>query len=254
MLSAGCEVLLSVEPTLAFEQLSYSAVFNHLQQSRGVRVTHASVHERIWPNQSAFQLDVLKESVGHVSDEAVLAFNEPLKRALDDADLTSIDGRRFAAQEFIRIGQNANWDAVVLGDPNSSRVYHMCRLSLATFSDSALRAERAELLTLMTELRDASLRRYAELMELMCQLLGLRPKPFLGEPSAAIAEIARAANLTATGFVMDATRSRDELLMLRSGPDGALQEWRPVSVAMWSLLRGSFELSDDGLADGERCL
>ena len=46
---------LGVEPTT----VTYQRVFDHLEEREGVRVTRASVHERIWDSQEHFQHDVL---------------------------------------------------------------------------------------------------------------------------------------------------------------------------------------------------
>lgn len=254
VVDAGCQVLLSLEPTLAFEQLTYGAVFGHLHESQGIRVTHASVHERIWPNQKAFQLEVLKTTLDRLPGESEIRFLEPLQLAVAQADLSSTEGRRRAAQEFVRIGQNSNWDAVALDDSNSLRIYHMLRVSLATFGDAEPDPDRQELFDLMARLRTESLESYMTLMKGMCEVLCLRPRPIFGDREVAFVQLARAANATAIGFVLDELGPRDEMLLLPSGPDGELEEWRPASIAVWNLLRGGFELADEGLEPHQRRL
>ena len=49
----------------------------------------------------------------------------------------------------MRVGQNANWDALVLDDTNSLRIYHMLRVSLATFGSEELDPEHQELMDLI---------------------------------------------------------------------------------------------------------
>ena len=46
---------LGAEPTT----ITYQKVFDHLEETKGVRITRASVHERIWENQREFQFDVI---------------------------------------------------------------------------------------------------------------------------------------------------------------------------------------------------
>ena len=255
VVDAGCQVLLSLQPTLAFEQLTYGAVFGHLKEAQGIRVTHASVHERIWPNQKAFQLEVLRTTLDRLPGESLMRYLDPLQRAMEQAALTTLAGRRRAAQEFMRVGQNANWQALALDEANSLRIYHMLRVSLATFGpEQDVDPERQELIDLMVQLRTTSLESYIALMKGMCDLIGLRPRPIYGDSELAFVQLARSANATAIGFVLDELGSTDEMLHLPSGPDGELEEWRPVSIALWNLLRGGFELADEGLEPAERRL
>jgi hypothetical protein len=48
--------------------LTYQRVFDHLEATTGVRVTRASVHERIWESQEAFRAEVL--ATGQVAASA----------------------------------------------------------------------------------------------------------------------------------------------------------------------------------------
>lgn len=254
VLEAGHEVLLNIEPTLGFADLNYAAVFNHLNETKGIRVTHASVYERIWPSQRAFQFDVLKAALQPVSSDAYSTFADPLTSAIEAADLVTVEGRRQAARELIRIGQNANWDATMLATTSSLRMYHMIRLSLATVQRHSEDPERVQLIELMASLRNDAHNRYVALMRGMCELLGLRTIAALGDPDEALVHVARAANSAAVGFMLDETQAPDATLRMPTGPDGELRDWRPASFAVWSLLRGVFELADDGLEDGNRTL
>lgn len=247
-------MLLEIEPTLGFEQLNYGAVFAHLQQTAGIRVTHASVHERIWPNQQAFQLDVLRAALEPVSAEAFETFADPLTVAMNEADLVTVAGRKQASCELVRVGQNANWDATMLAETSSLRVYHMLRLSLATIDDHGDDPQRRELLELMTSLRQSAHDRYVGLMQGMCELLQLRPVAALGDPDNAMVTIARSANSCAVGFMLDETQPADTMLQMPTGPAGELQDWRPASFGVWSLLRGVFELADPDLDDCDRSI
>ena len=253
-MAAGREVLSEIEPTLAFEQLNYARVFDHLEATQGVRVTHASVHDRIWPSQQAFQFDVLRASLDGLRDEAWGTFAEPMAAAAQAADITTVDGRRDAARTLMRLGQNANWDAVTLSERSQLRAYQMLHFSLAPFDKDKLSSERAELYSFMEELRDTAMRRYVSLMKGLASFCGLRPMPDLGDPDEAFVEVARAAHLMAIGFMIDHMAPPDAMRHLPTGPDGAIEEWRPASLAIWNYLRGVFELDGDDLTPSQRQL
>lgn len=254
VIGAGQEVLSTIEPTLGFEQLNYAKVFDHLESTAGVRVTHASVHERIWPNQQAFQFDVLRASLEGLHEEAWANLAGPVSAAMEAADFDTVEGRRNAARTLFRVGQNANWDGVTLSERSQLRAYQMLHFSLAPFDRDSLSRERAELYAFMEELRSGAMSRYVTMMSSMADLCGLRPMPDLGEPGEAIREIARAAHLMAIGFMIDHMAPPDAIRVVPTGPDGAVEEWRPVSLAIWSYLRGVFELDGDDLTPEQRRL
>lgn len=247
-------MLSAIEPTLGFEQLSYARVFEHLERTQQIRVTHASVHERIWPSQRAFQFEVLRSSLEGLNELAFGTFAGPVSAAAEAADVETLEGRRDAARTLIRVGQNANWDAVTLSGHHQVRAYQMLHFSLAPFDHDNLSQDRAELFAFMQELRDATMRRYHSVMSGLADFCGLRPMPDLGEPKEAFDELVRAAHLMAIGFLIDHTAPPDIMRELPTGRDGELEAWRPVSLAVWNYLRGVLELDGDDLTDEQRRL
>jgi hypothetical protein len=63
LLTAGVEVLERDGLGLGAQSLSYSRVFDHLDLEYGVRVTRASVHERIWDSHADFRRDVVARAM-----------------------------------------------------------------------------------------------------------------------------------------------------------------------------------------------
>ncbi len=254
VVGAGCEVLAEIEPTLGFEQLNYAKVFEHLEATEGIRVTHASVHERIWPNQQAFQFDVLRASLNGLDELAWGTFSGPVTEAARAADVRSPAGRRDAARTLMRVGQNANWDSVTLSGNHQLRAYQMLHFSIAPFDRKRLSEDRADLVAFLQELRDESMRRYHKVMSDLAEFCGLRPMADLGDPTEAFDEIVRSAHLVAIGFMIDHSAPADSMRHVPTGPDGQLEAWRPVSLAIWSYLRGVFELDGDDLTPEQRRL
>lgn len=62
VLEAAADLLAQAGPGLGLENVTYARVFQHLEEHEGVRVTAASVHERIWQSQTDFQVDVMRHA------------------------------------------------------------------------------------------------------------------------------------------------------------------------------------------------
>ncbi|MEL6981250.1 MAG: hypothetical protein AAFO29_02380, partial [Actinomycetota bacterium] len=63
VLQAGLDVVAEDGVELGPDSISYAKVFAYLEAEYGVRVTRASVHERIWPSHDDFRRDVLAAAV-----------------------------------------------------------------------------------------------------------------------------------------------------------------------------------------------
>lgn len=65
MLDAGCELVR--RRGLAFDppSLTYANVFEHLEQTRGIKLHRSQVHGRIWENQEAYRLEVVVSTIAN---------------------------------------------------------------------------------------------------------------------------------------------------------------------------------------------
>jgi len=63
MINAGCEVL--AQRGLAFDppSLTYGTVFQHLEDTQGVRLHRSQVHGRIWDNQDHYRTEVVIKTI-----------------------------------------------------------------------------------------------------------------------------------------------------------------------------------------------
>lgn len=95
MIDAGCELVR--QRGLAFDppSLTYAKVFDHLEQTKGIRLHRSQVHERIWANQEAYRIEVV---VSTIRDS--MAGSEEIDQLVEEMDrpdgLTS--ARRLAEQ------------------------------------------------------------------------------------------------------------------------------------------------------------
>ncbi len=63
LLDAGAALIERDGIGLELAEITYAEVFEFLEATTGIRVTRASVHNRIWPSQRDFQLEVVAEAV-----------------------------------------------------------------------------------------------------------------------------------------------------------------------------------------------
>lgn len=92
MIEAGVVVLERDQLRLVAESISYAKVFAYLEQQYSVRVTRASVHERIWESHDHFRQDVLTEAINYfptvLPDERIInVFEAALKIAHNEPTL-----------------------------------------------------------------------------------------------------------------------------------------------------------------------
>lgn len=249
MLSAGTEVLFEIQPTLGFEHLTYTAVFQHLLRHRGQKVTIGSVHERIWPSQRDFQLDViaaaLQQPISRIHDAAFTRAASLITKL----DLTTPQARRYAAQSSVRHGSfHLNPDA----STPATELASIIRLRLWPLDDGHPEAEG--FVEAISAIRTVSTAEYVEVIRLLMKLVGLRVRADAGDADEVVESIAILGNATMVGLRTDVLPQAQRTRLIPSGPNGELEAWYPDAIALWSNVRAMLELDGDDLTDDERRL
>jgi hypothetical protein len=102
LLDNGVALLLHDGITCGFDQLTFARVFQRVEDETGRRVTRASVYDRLWGNQEEFQWEVLARLI-----EQAGSFDQRtrrrIQRILDEADRTTLDGRRTAVRSLCQL-------------------------------------------------------------------------------------------------------------------------------------------------------
>ncbi|MEQ8842943.1 MAG: hypothetical protein RIB98_18350 [Acidimicrobiales bacterium] len=62
MIQGGVDVLRELGVETQLSSVSYAKVFEHLEQTHGIKVTYGSVHERIWNSLQEYQLSVIQRA------------------------------------------------------------------------------------------------------------------------------------------------------------------------------------------------
>lgn len=249
MLTAGKHVLFEIEPTLGFERLTYSAVFEHLQTEHGQRVTIGSVHERIWKSQRDFQLDVvadaLRESLPVAPDDAL----DSAAAVISAADLSTPSARRFALQSAVRLS-SAHYRTPAT--PRAIDLAHTVRFRLWELGPS--HPEAPGFIQAITSLRTASAESYGTVVRMIMKYIGVRVRAQAGDADEVIETIAILGNATLVGLQTDVLEASSTARQIPSGPNGEVEEWFPDAIALWAYVQSMFELDGDELTDDERRL
>ena len=218
MLSAGLEVLDERGLSLTFESISYAKVFKYLWEKYEIRVTRASVHERIWGSRDDFRREVLDEVVGYI----------PL--GLEDALLASLAASG-NSDEFAR-GLGSQAVPAMINSQLSGQAQSVKALA-SRFDDPLTTATLRQALDQRSEDGLAAIR--LQLPQLSNRL-GLVPKAELGLTAeqtsdlfcVLIAAIAEGGKLNYHAGSHDITAPID----FRSVPSGADQPWRVMSIGI----------------------
>jgi hypothetical protein len=231
---------LGVEPTT----ISYQRVFDHLAKTKGVRVTRASVHERIWDSQEDFQEDVLLR---------VSRLASGVSGAAEAAAETLASSHFEHPLALMReLGRTAP-DAVLKIAAADPLFYSWVGFTLSLAKDSSTSDERRETLA------DASSREYsgtensgAELVQSLAEVLGVRPRRDLfGRGEDAFLLIARLGLALAEGVTVRMRFRESELadIRLNTGPNGSEQTWSVFAAGYWALLNTFLEIDPDAHPD-----
>ncbi len=112
LVEAGAQLLWQEGLAAGAEHVTFKRVFDHLERTSGVRVTHASVIGRIWQNQEEFQTEVLT----NLAQLEIADVDVEVRSALTDLrqfDTSSPEARWRTAMEVCRLGGEATFGSLV---------------------------------------------------------------------------------------------------------------------------------------------
>lgn len=234
VLAAGLDVLAASGPQPNTDTLTYKAVFDHLQETQGIRITHASVHERIWASQTAFQIDVLCSAADALPAATFLAEGGAAASVVKTADLSTGHGRMWSTMEMIRVSCNAD----IASDDFTLSTFQSIRQALARLPND--HPEKDQFVQTVQETRERICSAYMDLFHALVTSLQLRVRPELGiDLNDALAALFAQVVALADGFVLDGPNQNTA--MLATGIDGELQHWHMYSWGVWGAARTFLE-------------
>ena len=223
VLEAGREVLLTEGLGTGAEHLSFKRVLSHVADSRGIRVTNASVIGRIWDNQEEFQLDVIRSVTTEQGDEEAAATAQALAEVLGRIDVSSAALRRASLGELIRVACNRYMAAA----STSTATIQTALVAYVAASRAASADDR--LIESYRRTNDRLTGGYSELYALGLAACGWRLRPEF-----ALRDVASLLSALAEGLLLhqlvdpDAFRPIRRVCVL----DGSVVEWHQHAVTM----------------------
>ena len=227
LLEAGRDVLLAEGLGSGVEHLSFKRVFAHVEDTRGVRITNASVIGRIWDNQEDFQLDVVNSVTLSQGDEGASATRDAMADVLDRIDVSTPAIRRASLAELVQVACARYLAAASTRDGT-------IQMALVTYvAASGSVASDSPLVERYRQTSDLLTGRYEELYSIGLEACGwrLRPRYEMHEVVALISAVAEGILLHR---IVDPDAFRPVVLV--SGLDGTEVEWTQHAVTMNALI------------------
>ncbi len=245
MLSTGHAVLVDGGLGTGVDHITFKRVFERLATEQGIQLTNASVIGRIWPDQAAFQTDVLLDFARRESSSQFLQTLGPLQTMIQRADLSSVEGRTSALQQLCRVGAAANIQAIrdspAWDTWRGVWAYAFQRVGRRTKGPVKGNARREVRETLLHSY-ETTVRHYQEIYEAVGPLLGfrLRPPYTYRQLAVAVAALAEGCGLRDQ---VDPGSSRD--ILRPTGPGGEEQDWTLFGIGLEALLNHFLEPEPD---------
>ncbi len=171
---AGIEVLERDGLGLRPDAITYAKVFAHLEETRGLKVSRASVHRRIWVDQDDFQHEVLAAAAVQTSPyRHVEEVHDGVQLVLDAVDQLGLVGRE-RVRAFCRIAGRALIEIYLSSE--EFRRFQMLKAAARSESSDVTAGLRAAIHARSDGDRNERLSPFGSVFE----ALGLRVKPELG--------------------------------------------------------------------------
>jgi hypothetical protein len=236
LLEAGREILHQEGVETGSNNLTFKRAFEHLERTRGLQVTNASVIRRVWENQVDFQADVLvavAEDEGRPEIDLTL---HAVAAVLAGADRSTVEGRVACMRELCRVGGAASSDAV-----NASPNWSLWIFVLAMATTSSQPEQRHRVRSALLEGYASVNKFWVEVFGGLTDFLGLRLRPPWTMDEFTVAAIALGEGYSIRQHLDGEIDRR----MRPTGPHGEDQEWTLFAAGLEALANQFFEPDPD---------
>jgi hypothetical protein len=246
VLNAGVEVLQRDGLGLSIGSLTYAKVFAYIQQTYGITISRASVHERIWDSRDEFRNAVLARAMAYSPDQVYEPLSQSLSRLVSGFELDTPEGRDQALRDLLRLGLDLNQEFTVSSAAaRRLAVKAMC----LTEGDSDLVNRVREVLQHQERLRrEDFLARFRGAVD----AFHLKVNPVLNLTiDEALGFVERQVGRLVAGTMLDAGLVPDEQETISvTWPDGTTEEWSPHTLGVYAVIAFAFHVNDE--RDGSR--
>ena len=239
LVDAGLRIVVKDGLANGAEHLTFKRVFDFLEESEHIRLTHASVIRRVFDSQEDYQTAVLKVIATRGAEDLTSAATAIVQEIILEADLSTPQLRRACLSEVVRVAGNTASEIL--------RTSPMWRAWIGVWALSASGNQS----TASQEIRDALSSTYEQIdlsaVNFYSQALtifGARFKPGISLQSFTVAASSVIEGCSLRDLV---DSSKVEPLELPTGPAGTLQTWSLQSVALMALVDSLTEIDPDAV-------
>jgi hypothetical protein len=246
VMSAALELIRSEGLGAVSTTLTYQKVFDHLEKTHGIRVTRASVHERIWSSQDDFRLDALIEARPWTTT-AEITVEPALEVFVQTEGMAALDRMK----EMTRVAA----ELTQLAADQDPLYYSWVGMTMTMAKDPSIRPDHREVLE--AAVSDAYAQITSSVMSVLRVLgeaLGLRPRLDLFDSADdGWTVIVKLGTALSEGVTVRTRLSETELppLMLATGPNGEFQKWSAFAAGYWALLQTFLEIDPEAHPDSD---
>jgi hypothetical protein len=247
VLSAGVEVLERDGLGLSIGSLTYAKVFAFIQETYGITVSRASVHERIWDSRDEFRNAVLARAMAYSSSPVLDPVTLSMNEVIETLELETQDGRERALRNLLRLGIDLSQEFSV--SSNAARRQIAVKAMCLTEGQPDLVDRVREVLR-----RDHQQRRADFLARFRgaTEAFHLKVNPTLGlSIDEALNLIERQVGRLAAATVLDHGLVPDDPETVSvTWPDGSTEAWSPLALGVYAIISFVFVEDDTGRDTG----
>ncbi len=237
VVTAAVDLIESEGVGIGLEGITYTRVFRHLEATTGQRVTRASVHDRVWSDQAAFQAAV-RDRIAAI-DEHVIDL-DALDAATDRARVAMLERSDARAALGTVMRDLSSIDAT--GSSTALLQANVAVKALIALADDDERARSAESVAAFRTNQQRRIEVLTVSYGRTIRRLGGRVKASLGvEFDEAIALVVRAVDGLCEGLQLRAPFDEAGLAETIIDLDGTSEPWPLTSIVGFSLIESFFD-------------
>ena len=228
LVDAGLKIVAQDGLANGAEHLTFKRVFDYLEQSQQIRLTHASVIRRVFDSQEDYQTAVLKVIATRGAEDLTSAATSIVQEIILQADLSTPELRRKCLSEVVRVAGNTASEVL--------RTSPMWRAWIGVWALSASGNKS----TAGEEIKEALSSTYDQIdqsaYDFYLQALGIFGVQF--KPGISLHSFTVAASSIIEGCSLRdlVDPAKVASLELPTGENGALETWSLQSVALMALV------------------
>jgi hypothetical protein len=218
------------------EHLTFKRVFDHLERTEQIRLTHASVIRRVFDSQEDYQTAVLKVIATRGAEDLTTAATSIVQEIIMKADLSTPELRRACLQEVVRVAGNTASETLRTS-PMWRAWIGVWALSASGNKSTASEEIRDALSSTYEQIDQSALDFYSQALE----IFGLKLRPGISVQSFTVAASSIIEGCSLRDLV---DPSQVAPVELPTGPGGERQTWSLQSVALMALVDSLTERLD----------